>query len=498
MKRNALYILSLFLIIISCHTEDAQSETMESRFNGQEPLSAKQINEQINISIKNSGSFNWDKASDHLVWSSIFQGNKIASIGFGSSFDRKLSRDHDKLQNEILELIEKHEGKSKEKILIASDQFINQMDVIFEKKETLIALRHMKGIRYVEPGDYHYFENEKKFNKNISKFTEPGCGFDITPLTPTDYTTAMPNVKIPWSFYQHNIPSAWDHSTGSGITIGLIDSGISPEQSLLGADFNNGYSTGRTINKHGVYVNSLLPWSTGFDGENDKCGHGTRMASVIAAPRNNKGMPVGVAYNANLISYRASSNVVLDTYHEQNGVKIAFTELANNSDVKIISMSMGYFFSIGKVKDGVEYAYSKGKLIFCAGGTSTAFTNFTGVIFPASMTQVQAITGVKEGTSNQKCTICHSGSQIDFTYQMERSSGSTVPTLSFYNDKTDYVGGSSVATASVAGIAALVWSKHPSWTRENVIDKMRQSAFYSNSPDPNYGYGNINVLSAVQ
>ncbi|WP_435523501.1 hypothetical protein [Chryseobacterium indoltheticum] len=45
-----------------------------------------------------------------------------------------------------------------------------------------------------------------------------------------------------------------------------------------------------------------------------------------------------------MISYRAASNVVLDGYHEQEGVKIAFTNLGNTASVKIISMSMGHIF----------------------------------------------------------------------------------------------------------------------------------------------------------
>ncbi len=132
-----------------------------------------------------------------------------------------------------------------------------------------------------------------------------------------------------------------------------------------------------------MYVDSVWPWSSGYDGADDKCGHGTSMASAMAAPRNNLDNRLVWLTNANLVSYRAASNVVLDGYHEQEGVKLAFTALGNNTAVKIISMSMGHIFSVGKIEDGVKYAYSKGKLIFCAGGTSTSFTTFVGVIFPS-------------------------------------------------------------------------------------------------------------------
>ncbi|WP_394666805.1 S8 family peptidase [uncultured Chryseobacterium sp.] len=498
MRKNVFYLLLLFFVFTACNRDDLQNNVANTEITQKDPLTARQINEKINETIKTKGRFSWNESSDHFLWSGIFQGNKIASIGFGSSFDRSLDADNKAIENEILDLIKKYEGKT-DRILLSSDQYLNQIDVAIEKQETVIALRKMKNIRYLEPADYRYFENEKQFGATAkSSSSSSGCGFESTALNAADYTTVSPNAKAPWSFTKHNIINAWSYSTGAGVTIGVIDSGVSPEQSLLGSSFNNGLSTGRTISKNGVYVDSVWPWSTGYDGSADKCGHGTSMASAAAAPRNNQGQPVGVAYNANLVTYRAASNVVLDGYHEQNGVKIAFTELGNNNSVKIISMSMGHIFSVGKIEDGVKYAYSKGKLIFCAGGTSTSFTNFVGVIFPAWMPETQAITGVKENTSNQKCDVCHSGNEIDFTYQMERGSGSNIPVLSYYNGQTDYVGGSSVATASTAGIAALVWAKNPSWTRDQVINKMRQSATYYPTPNSDYGYGNINVLQAVQ
>lgn len=497
MKTKVFCMLVAFIAFTSCSQDDMQSNPAEVQMIQTDPLTAKQINEKINETIKTGKRFSWKESSDHFVWSGIFQGNKLASIGFGNSFDRSETPDSKEIENMILQTIEKYEGK-KDRILLSSDEFLNQIDVVVEKQETVIALRKLKQIRYLEPADYRYFENENKFSGAAKSSSSSGCGYESLALNASDYTTVTPNAKAPWSFAKHNITSAWSYSTGAGVTIGLIDSGVSSNQTLLGSSFNNGNSSGRTIIKNGVYVDSVWPWSTGFDGSDDKCGHGTSMASAMAAPRNNQGQPVGVAYNANLISYRAASNVVLDGYHEQNGVKTAFTNLGNTASVKIISMSMGHIFSVGKIEDGVKYAYSKGKLIFCAGGTSTSFTTFVGVIFPAWMPETQAVTGVKENTSNQKCDVCHSGEEIDFTYQMERASGSNIPVLSYYNGQTDYVGGSSVATASTAGIAALVWSKNPSWTRDQVLNKMRQSATYYPTKNADYGYGNINVLQAVQ
>lgn len=503
MLKKSLQLFAILFVVASCTKEESQYSN-EIDPTQKNPLSTSEINSKIDESFSNSGSFNWNQASNHLLWSAIYQGNKMASIGFGTSaedFDRSKSPENAKMQNEILTVIQENEGKPLKDILIVSDEFLNQIDVVIEKQETVIALRRLTTLRYFEPGDYKYFANQTSQQKGGGNQmqSDSGCGYESSTLSASDYTTVTPNAKVPWAFYQHNIPTAWNTSTGAGITIGIIDTGVSPNQTLLGSSFNNGLSSGRTISKYGAYVDSIWPWSTGTDGPNDQCGHGTSMSSAAAAPRNNVGLPVGVAYNSNLIVYRAASNVVLDGYHEQNGVKNAFTALGNNTSVKIISMSMGHIFSVGKISDGVKYAYNKGKLIFCAGGTSTSFTNFVGVIFPAWMPQTQAVTGVIEGTSNQKCDVCHSGSEIDFTVQMQRSgSGNTIPVVSYYNGQTDYVGGSSVATATTAGIAALVWSKNPTWTRDQIINKMRQSATYYPTPNSSYGYGNVNAALAVQ
>lgn len=503
MIKNLLRISVISIVFFaSCSKDDNIKEgSIVIEASQKDPLSALEINAKIDESINTKGSFNWKESSSHLLWSAIAQGQNIVTIGFGNSKDdierAKLS-DNEKIQNDLLAIIMKYEGTNLDKTLISSDEYLNLIDVVISKQETIIALRKSKYIRYIEPGDYKYFEGKRVLEKMASG-SGSGCGYDASTLSTADYTFITPNSKAPWTFYKHNIPSAWSYSTGRGVTIAIVDTGVSPNQTLLGSSFNDGNSSGRTIQKYGVYVDSIWPWSTTTDGTSDLCGHGTSMASVAAAPRNDNGLPVGVAYNANLVTYRAASNVVLEGYHEQNGVKNAFTALGNRSDVKIISMSMGHIFSVGKIEDGIKYAYSKGKLIFCAGGTSTSFTTFVGVIFPASMSETVAVTGVKEGSTYEKCDVCHTGSKIDFTVVMQRSgSGNTVPVDSYYDNQSDYVGGSSVATATTAGIAALVWAKNPSWNKDQVLTKMRQSASLYPNKNPEFGYGNINALLAVQ
>jgi len=499
-KLNLFGVLAALFILFACNKVD---ETRSNQANNNElkALSGKEINAIIRSQLEKEGDFNWNKVDAFVLWSALTNGNNVLTVGYSDSpFSTTKTENEEAVKGEIIATIERLEGaksenlRKGESILIAEGKELNFIDVYVTDFETVKRLKENTNIRYMEPSGYQYFQQEPELRSSS------GCSTDPETINTADYTTAAPNCQVSWTYAKHNIQSAWNYSTGSGITIGLIDTGISSSQSLLGSNFNQGYSTGRTILKYGVFVDSFWPWSTTTDGPNDKCGHGTLMGATIASPRNDRNMPVGAAYNSNLIAYRATGDVVLDGYHEQRGVSRALTELANRNEVKVISMSIGHIFSVGSISDAVKYAYSKGKLIVAAGGTSTTFTNFVGVIFPANMDETVAATGITDGSGYTECAVCHKGSKIDFTVVMQRASNSdrTSVCLGFYENTRNYVGGSSVATATTAGIAALIWSKNPTWTRAQVLAKMQQSAYFYPNRNANFGWGSINALAAVQ
>jgi len=164
-------------------------------------------------------------------------------------------------------------------------------------------------------------------------------------------------------------------------------------------------------------------------------------------------------------------------------------------------MSMGDLFSSGQVTDAVNYAYNQGKMILAAAGTSFEFTTFVGVIFPANLSSTLAITGIKTGSLNnmQKCSNCHSGSLVDFVVTMQdRNNASRTPlTLADVGNAPTYTGGSSVATATAAGIAALVWATDPSQSRANVMDRMKEASNFYPNRNGQFGWGLIDANAAV-
>ncbi|OQY03548.1 MAG: serine protease [Bacteroidetes bacterium 4572_117] len=501
MKKSLAIIFALFLLAACNKQEEFAVQTETELQETLAPMDPAEINLEIKTNLQSTGNFNWNDASDYMLWSAAMHGDKIITVGYGKSpFHEHKSAELNSTKHKIiskikeLETIAKGGLKNEGSPLIYDDENLNFIDVKIESIETIKDLRKDDMVRYIEPSGYQFFIYESQLKSSS------GCSTSAASVHSSDYRTISPNCLVSWTYDKHNITQAWGLSTGLGITVGLIDTGVSKYQSLLGSSFSDGYSSSsRSISKYGTYVDSWKWWSTKTDGSHDKCGHGTSMASTIASPRNNDYMPVGVAYNCNLVSVRGTKNVVLDGYHEQKGVANALTGLANTSSVKIISMSIGHIFTINRIKDAVRYAYNRGKMVIAAGGTSTSFSNGYGVIFPANMSETVAVTGITDNDGYDECETCHKGSRIDFTIVMERywdDSRHSV-CLGYYNNNKDYVGGSSVATATVAGIAALVWARHPSWTRSQVFNRLKESSDIYPSKSSNFGYGNIDAYQAV-
>ena len=504
-------ILSIVILIFACSKENT---TLLVQENAPATLSRNEIDTFIKHQIETKHQFDWNTASDEMIWSALQQSDQIMSIGYKPSdeinVEEKLASidlNTTKWKNarkQVLSIVLKYESSTRKNISINTlevwkENTLPVVDVRIENLATVKALRASNLVRYAEPMGY-----EPKEIGAAKSASSSGCGYNVGAtnlVADLDYVSILPNSKQSWNYLYHNIPGAWTKTTGSGVKVFIIDTGCEFDQENLGNTFNQGNSTGRTIEKIVTLPRStFLGIPTGSkETADDGCGHGTSMAGACAAPRGIDGAACGVAYNCNLVTCRAAADVYLDESREVKGASDAFTNAANRADVKIISMSMGKTTSSSQLKDAIIYAYGKGKLIFCAAGTSFGWSaGWFGVIFPGYMTEVNAVTGVKDNNFNNNCIDCHQGVETDFTVVMERATDGRSPlTLAMAGDVPSTVGGSSVATATTAGMAALIWSRFPLLSRDEVVTKMIQNS--SNYPTKNnsLGWGNVNVNSAT-
>lgn len=466
-------------------------------------LSQPDLDKIIFDELERTGSFDWNNMPIHVLWNAMQLSNDFTiAVGYKPEWETGIENKIHRIninenswklvKEDLLKMIWQEERKVNpylqlDKVEKWQEKVLPLMNVEIHNINTLAMLRKLKTVRYAEPIGYDPISRNYGPDAGGS-----GCG-GYTPdnglQEGKDYSVVTPNAKASWNYDEHGIQNAWIKATGSGIKIMILDTGLDPDQDNLNGNFNQGESQGRTVEKM-----TTLPNSNNI---NDLCGHGTTMAGAATAPRCVDGNAVGVAYNSNLVTCKTNEDVYIDDGAEVKAVSDGYTWGADNASVRIISMSNGRLTWSSQIADAIRYAYGKGKLMFCAAGTSIDITAiFYGVIFPATLSEVNAITGIEEQNNSgmYRCDACHSGPAVDFVIVMEQKN-TNLHALApgVYGDQPTTVGGSSVATATAAGIAALVWSKYPTWTRDQVQQRLTQTA--SNYPNKkrNLGYGKLNA-----
>ena len=501
MKKSTLLALSgMFLAVNSCQKQETPLQSAPTP----DPI---ELDRLIQNKMTLYGEFLWEWASDEQIWTALSNADHVLSVGYQPAGEKDVadrlhliniqSAEWHQARDAVMQIVLENERSFNpsvtEKSLLAfkENPRLPVFCVFVNNPATVTALRQSKLLRYAEPIGYEPYMTNTAADRSgsgcDSNDPEPGL------ISGTDYENISPDCKRSWNYAtSHKINNAWGNSTGAGCIVTIIDTGCSDDQDNLGEAFNQGDSQGRNIEKH-----VTLPPDGPPETPHDQCGHGTSMLGACAAPRGEDGAAVGIAYNCDLVSIRAAADVYLNESREVVGVSEAFTQ-AGDSDTKIISMSMGRIITSNQIKDAIKYAYGKGKLIFAAAGTSFWWTSwFWGVIFPASMTECSAVTGMKSNLT-AACGDCHKGSKVDFVLVMERTSDGRTPlSLAMEGDDPSTVGGSSVATASTAGIAALVWSRNPGFTRAQVFDKLKQNGNYWPNRNGNFGWGRINAFTAT-
>ncbi|MEU2271020.1 S8 family serine peptidase [Streptomyces olindensis] len=259
----------------------------------------------------------------------------------------------------------------------------------------------------------------------------------------------------------------WKVSTGEGVKIALIDTGVKPDTPSL----------------KGQVLADEVPESVAYRATDDYSGHGTSMAELIAGTGAEGGLR-GLAPGAGVVPYRVQLEGLKDGA-DKDRTPYAWQALraAADTDAKIISMSFGGMHS-EESKAAVKYAASKGKLLVAAVG------NDGHPDMPAAHPYVLGIAAV-----DSSYTVTKSSEMSAQGYADLGAPGKSIPvwcdqTFRSYCDGA----GSSQATALVSAAAALIWSAHPDWTVNQVTRALIDTASRSwpkDKPSRYVGYGFI-------
>ncbi|WP_344030562.1 S8 family serine peptidase [Streptomyces luteireticuli] len=274
-----------------------------------------------------------------------------------------------------------------------------------------------------------------------------------------------------WYLETMQAEQMWQVTTGKGITVAVIDSGVRSSQPELQGRVRPGKDFTRSGELHSEWE--------------DTDSHGTAMATLIAGDGAGGQGIKGLAPDAEILPVKVGARNVPASR------LAAAIRYAADSKAQIISMSLGmqsYLLSDkakGALQDAVNYALKHGKLLLAGSGNDGDKDN--AVSYPAATRGVVGIASVDANYKTAKYST--HGSQVALA-----APGENLPTPCWKGSGYCRSGGTSQATAIASASAALVWSLRPKWTNNQVLRVLMDTAGKpTDGPVPSQyiGYGTI-------
>ncbi|WP_234340420.1 S8 family serine peptidase [Streptomyces sp. TP-A0875] len=279
-----------------------------------------------------------------------------------------------------------------------------------------------------------------------------------------------------WYLSAMKAEEMWKASTGEGVKVAVVDSGVNPNTQSL----------------KGRVLADEVPKAVNYKATEDFLGHGTTMAELIAGTGDG-GSLKGLAPEAQIIPYRVSMTGLDKAESKRAPEMSAVIRAIADSDAKVINMSFGVELDYPDIRDAVQYAHEKGKLMFAATGNDAESENY--IDFPAAYPYV---VGVAASDKNGKVAkFSEHGNYVDLAAPGLDTPGWCDATFRSYCNQ----GGTSAATAIASASAALVWSAHPDWTAYQVLGSLIDTAgrdWARDDPSTYLGYGLIRPRKVLE
>ncbi len=285
--------------------------------------------------------------------------------------------------------------------------------------------------------------------------------------------------------------AAWKTTTGKGITVAVVDTGV---------DATNPDLSGQVLNGK-----SFLTGASGASALNpkvDTCGHGTHVSGTIAALANNGIGVAGAAPGVKILPVKVMNSALQCSGYSSdvaNGIKWA----ADNG-AKVINLSLGGTGDDRAQDLAITYARSKGVVVVAAAGNNHGPAKTCGgpgtnaVSYPGASPGVIAV-GAIDINFGRAC-FSNTGSYVDLvgpgtnvlsTYPVAMTTKGYQPYA--------YMSGTSMATPHVAAAAALLMARWPKCTPDQVASRLEATAkrLGGTARNNDFGYGLVDPARAV-
>ncbi|MCQ6269131.1 S8 family serine peptidase [Pseudarthrobacter sp. R1] len=268
---------------------------------------------------------------------------------------------------------------------------------------------------------------------------------------------------------------AWTTTTGGGTKVAVLHSGVDLDHP--------------DINPQVVARANFTASKT----NEDKYGHGTHVAGIVAANADNGIGVAGVCPGCTILAGKVLTDTGLgSTSALANGINWAV-----NNGAKVINMSLAVRAS-RTLETAVNNAWNRGVVLVAAAGNGNNQTK----IYPAAYTNVIAV-GATDNNDAKASFSTYGPSWVDIAAPGV-AVFSTFPNQDFAlrepNKRSlsyDIGNGTSMAAPIVAAVAALAWSSRAAPTADTVRANVLSSGEKKTEMSAFWAYGRVNACKAV-
>jgi subtilisin family serine protease len=328
---------------------------------------------------------------------------------------------------------------------------------------SVALLRVLPGIDFVEPNSQVVVAPASVQDGGTDNFTGSSH-------------TASNEYSHSWGLSAIGVKAVHDAGfMGKGVKVAELDTGIDYKHPDLAANYMGGINL----------VN-------GNNDPMDDNGHGTHVAGIIAAARNNFGT-IGVAPQASLYAVKVSDSQGKGTFD----LLVQGINWAIENHMNVITMSITGSDGSEALKQAVTVAHDKyGIVLVAAVGNGSS----GGVLYPAEYDAVIGVGSVTRDGSRSSFSL--TGNKVELV-----APGSGINST-WFDGKYKVLSGTSMATPFVTGTVALIlgsderlWKSSGltdgdgKWTPEEVRNVLDHMTKHLGSPGRNdqYGYGELSL-----
>jgi thermitase len=335
-----------------------------------------------------------------------------------------------------------------------------------QKTSLMAALSRNPAVEYAEPDEVvtattadTYFPRQYALQNTGQSFTNTKGDISITGSKADADVDAV---------------EAWTLARGTSIKVAVLDSGVDLDH---------------------PDINPKVELRANFSGaatNEDKYGHGTHVAGIVAASHNSFGV-AGVCPDCTILAGKVlDDRGVGSSSGLANGINWAVSNGA-----KVINMSIGVRAS-RTLETAINNAWSKGVVLVAAAGNGGNQTK----IYPAAYPKVMAVAATDNKDAKASFST-YGASWVDIAAPGVNVY-STFPNQDFAlaapNNRSlsyDVGNGTSMSSPIVAATVALAWSRNPSASNQTIRDTVEDTADNISGTGTFWDNGRVNACRAV-